>query len=630
MERAFRVHRRGTTRIGLILCLAAATIPALALPASADDFAPEMVSFARTSTGLIGGNQAVSIQFTARDQGPAGLAYAYFTYRTPQGSEFRVDSDWMNRVPEGTFTATKLVNPWAASGTYVLERVELHDREWNATVYERATSTQFDFAAADFTIDNPNEDTTVPTLSSATLFQRTVKQGTPVVVLYGAGDDLSGVESVVFFGWTPTGAQYWIPSLPQLGAVGPASWLIPLESPSGTYESFGAQVTDRAGNSLLYRSDGQYPYPPKASTPAHTPPDLAELTFTVEGVVGDRIAPTMTDFSVLTPPTRRPGDLVALDFSAMDQGTGIEQVAAAWTDGKGHQIDASKTCGDLTHGPLSVDIEDYRSTDSDWQLEYVVFADYLGNQAAFRRDGTVAYQNTDPGVATHGFDLSRGDFHIEAGPPSPYELENTTRKYCRRVAQVSLGVDDSDVVIGNPVTSIGDVTIGDLPIPDPIVAIHEFIDGVPSLVEVVEGDGAGHFEDVFVPEAKNTIKATFLGADGPVGGDLTSSRGLEIIVRSAVRATVTNDRIPRGATTTLLGSATRTGDSEPVWLQRKIGDAWRKVQGVGLALDGSFSFTLRPKRTGEFRYRVLKPATDLLAVGTSRAITIRVTRRTVP
>jgi hypothetical protein len=575
---------------------------------------------------LLGGSQVVSIDFTAQDEGPAGLAFAYFTYRTPLEAELRVDSDWMGRAAQGSFTATKILGPWVASGTYVLEKVEVHDREWNATVYTRQDSPHFDFAAADFTVDNPLQDVTVPTITSARLFQKTVRQGTPAVVLYTAEDDLSGIEEVVFMGWSPTGAQYSIRSLPELGAVGPASWLVPLESPAGAYDTFAVWVFDRAGNSLLYQEDREYQGPPKATVPSHGPVDIPSLDFSVEGVVGDRVAPVMTEFSPSTPDQRSLGDLVALDYVAGDAGTGIEQVAAAWTDGRGHQIDASKTCGDLTQGPISTEIEDFRSLDTEWQLQYIVFGDAMGNQSAYRRDGTIAYQNSDPGPTTHGFDLTAGDFHLRAGEPLPHDFPNTTAQFCRRVANVSIGVDDADVVIGELITAIGEVTVGDIPVPDPIVAIHEYIDGVPVLTDVLEGTPAGTFEESFVPEAKETIKATFLGIDGPVSADITRSRGLDIVVRSDVDAGLSDNDITRGQRSVISGTATVTDDVGSVSLQRKIDGRWKTIASIRPGPDGSFSFSVRPRRAGTFAYRVVKAPTDLLATGRSRAVSLRVRR----
>ena len=290
-----RTSRR--SKVAVLAALVVASVPLAAGPALADDFDPEIKSFSRTSEGLLAGHQVVTVEFTATDEGPAGLAYAHFTFTDPLGGFIRVDSGWMNRAAEGTFTATKVMSPWAASGEYRLVKAEVLDREWNTTTYERDAATGFDFAAADFTVDNPLEDTTVPTLKSARLFQGRVRQGTPVVVLYDAADDLSGVKEVAFLGWSPTEGQYNVQSLPELGGVGPAAWLVPLAAASGTYDSFGIMVMDRAGNSIWYQEgEPTRPYPPRAELPAHDEPDPGSLDFTVVGETGDRLSPSMTSF----------------------------------------------------------------------------------------------------------------------------------------------------------------------------------------------------------------------------------------------------------------------------------------------------------------------------------------------
>lgn len=72
----------------------------------------------------------------------------------------------MGRQPEGTFVAAEPLSLWAASGEYTLQKVEVSDREWNSTLYERGNATQFDFAAADFRVNNPLEDAVTPTCPS--------------------------------------------------------------------------------------------------------------------------------------------------------------------------------------------------------------------------------------------------------------------------------------------------------------------------------------------------------------------------------------------------------------------------------------------------------------------------------
>ena len=114
------MRTKNRSRIAAVVVLLAASLPLLAGPAHADDFAPEITSFTRTSQGVFGGHQLLTIDFSARDEGPAGLSSALFEFETPLGGFVRADSEYMGRAAEGTFTATKLLSPWAASGTYTL------------------------------------------------------------------------------------------------------------------------------------------------------------------------------------------------------------------------------------------------------------------------------------------------------------------------------------------------------------------------------------------------------------------------------------------------------------------------------------------------------------------------------
>jgi hypothetical protein len=615
-------------RAVLMLALVAGSLAAYSAPASADDFAPTMTRLERTSPAQLGSNGEVTISYDASDEGAAGLEWAMFSYRSPTGMEIRVDG-YMARAASGTFTATGRIGIWAASGTYILEKIDLRDRESNMTIYERATSPELNFAAADFIVDNPLQDTTVPTLKSARLFRDDVAQGTPVVILYEASDDLSGVDSVAFTGWTPGGYQYGVESLPKLGAVGPAAWVVPIESASGRYESFGIQVRDRAGNFIWYDiDDGTFGYPPKATVPDHPAPDIAALSFDVHGTVGDRVSPRLDSLSALTGPNRRLGEIVGLNFEAHDQGTGIEQVAGQWIDGKGHYMDVSKTCDSLTSGYASTEIEDYRTVGSDWQLMNFSFSDYLGNQTSYNRNGVMYY---DDGAdhhlqGTHSFDMSVGDFHIEEGDARPSDFINTTKKWCPKVAKVSLELDDTITSLGETVTSFGDVILAGTPIPEPIVAIHEYVDEVPRLIGVVQGGDAGDYVNDFVAEAKGQLQATFLGTDGLLGSRMSQSPLVDLVVGAKVTASLDPATIRLGDASSIAGSVSPAGGGGKVWLQRRYAWGWKDVRSTSVATDGSFDFSLRPTRARTYRYRILRPGTDTLVAAKSRVVTLTVKR----
>lgn len=618
------MRTKNRSRIAAVVALLAASLPLFAQPASADDFAPEITSFTRTSAPVLGGEQLIAFVFGARDEGPAGLMYAHFEFKTPLGGYVRVDSPYMARLESGTFTATKLLSPWAASGRYTLDSVYLFDREGNKTLYERGGDHEFDLAASDFEVENPLEDVTSPTVTSARLFETEVVQGTPVVMLYSAEDDLSGVDEVGVIVFSPSQGQFHLRSLPGLAAAGPAAWLVPLSAPSGTYQAHAIYVADRAGNRTLFDVDGRVEhYPPGATPPAGEHADPRTLAFTVHGTTGDRLGPQMTRFAPDTPDRRRLGDLVALDYAAFDAGTGIVRVTAEWEDGRGHTLYATKTCGDLGSGPISTRIEDYRTVGSDWSLEYVSFADYLGNHVNYLRDGRVLYSGGDPGPPVHTFDLSRADFHIEPGPPSSLDLLDTSSLYCPRVAEVSLALDDADVLYGDLVETVGSVTGPQADVAQPIVAIHEHLRDGPRLVGVVEGDAGGRYRESFRAEENAKLSATFLGLDGPRGAEPGTSRKVSLTVRPGVGASLADDSIPSGEATRLVAEVTPARAAQSVLLQSWDGRRWKTVQR---AAGAAHSFVVRPPRPGTFRYRVVVPASTRLAAGRSAPVVLTVRR----
>jgi hypothetical protein len=607
----------------LAVALAIALVPLVSAPALADDFAPEITSFERLSLDVLGSEQLVKISFTARDEGPAGLAYAMFTYRTPLGAEIRVDSPWMGRQSEGTFVAVQPLGLWAASGEYVLQKVEVLDREWNRTVYERGSVTRFDFGGADFKVRNPLEDTVTPTLESIRLFQHDVAQGTPVVALYGARDNLSGVSEVVVMGFGPTGQNFHVRSLPQLGAAGPATWLVPLGAATGVYGVTGVHVSDRAGNTVHYDIDRTGHYPPNASVPDHEAPDITTLDFRVLGGTEDTTPPLMATFSSLTPQARRLGERVAFDFKALEQGSGVQMVSAEWSDPLGHTLYAHKTCGDRTEGPLSTTIEDYRTIGSRWTLDYISFVDYLGNQTSYRRDGTVMYQGGDSGPPTHAFDLSQADFVIERGEARPSDIPDSTALYCPPVGTVGLHIPDQDVLFGEAVTIGGLVRGAQGAIPEPLVAVHQFVGGEPLLTDVVEGNADGTYTSVFTPKASGAIGATFLGAAGPSGADVSTSPRVKVVVRPRIEAALADVSIVRGSTTKLAGSVTPALNGT-VTLQRKTRGGWERLRTTALSSGGTFSFPVGPSRVGTHTFRVVRAGGKRLAAGSSPSLSLTV------
>lgn len=598
------VRGRRAARIVVVSCLLT-LLPVS--PAMADESAPEITAFRRTSPSLGIPLQPVAIEFTASDQGGSGLEYALFTYRGPTGGIFRVDSEHLQGSSFGTFQATNVIGAWAATGTYVLERVEIYDRAHNMRTYDRASSPQFDFASADFEVENPNQDITAPVLDWAKIWDETVSQGEPVVGLYQARDDGSGVESVAFTTMRPMGSGVNLHSLPGLGAVGPASWVVPLGSPIATYEVLSITVIDRAGNSLTYdRHDGRKAYPERTVVPDHTGVDTAQMSFDVVSSSNDVYAPRITSLEPRSPAIRVPGDQIAVDFEATDEGVGIDRVYLSWADDAGHELEAWKRCGDRTTGTITVALEEYLTVDRDWRLTHAVVADRLDQQTIYYRDGTSLSHAAGSQQGVHNLDLSRFDFRVQAGERSTHEFPDTSREWCPVVADVSLQTPDTSVVAGAPVPLRGIVGYGAGSVQTPVVAIHEYVRDRPRLVSVVRGGDAGGYQGKLSPTVNTTVRSTFLGSDGPATIDSARSPELEIAVAPRITARLGKATLSVGSRAVLSGSVWPKHPGDSVTLQRKTSSGWRAIATDQLSELSAFRFTWKPRKNGVTSYRVVK------------------------
>ncbi|HYO60676.1 MAG TPA: hypothetical protein VEU29_02120 [Actinomycetota bacterium] len=616
-----------TRRAILWSCMAALCIPAaIQAPAWADDSAPSISSFRRISPDLGVPLQPVVVEFEATDEGGAGLEYALFTYRSPIGAIFRVDSPYLGRSPGGTFEAVEVVGPWAAAGQYTLELVEVYDRERNLTTYERDASPGLDFAAADFRIDNPNEDVTAPVVTFAKVFDESLRPGEPAVVLYTASDDRSGVAKVAVSAWVPTlRDSFNLQPLPGLDPVGPASWIVPLGSPTGEYEIFGISVEDRAGNGLsVMANEPVRVYPEGAAMPSKTPADPNGMGFTVDAPTQDVMPPRITRLERVTPHVRRPGDQIATEFATADEGTGVSELYLSWSDGMGHELEAWKRCGDRSAGTMTVTLEDFRSVDRDWTLTLAVIRDRVGNSTGYHRNGAVTHGYRGQS-GTHDLDFSRLDFRVEAGEPSAPEFPDTSSEVCRVIGDVSLGTDDATVLAGQEVPLSGSVTGGSHAVARPVIAIHGYRGDDPVLLDVVEGTAQGGYRTAFEPRANTRVVASYLGSEGPRGAEASSSRSVAIRVAPRVVAAFEDGTVSPGDTARLSGSVWPPHPGDEVLLQRKGGRGWRTMRQATLSPESSFDFRWAATRTS--RYRVVKPADDDHVRGSSPARRLTVSDR---
>lgn len=97
----------------------------------------------------------------------------------------------------------------------------------------------------------------------------------------------------------------------------------------------------------------------------------------------------------------------------------------------------------------------------------------------------------------------------------------------------------------------------------------------------------------------------------------------ETTVRYAVTAEASATKVEIGTPVTIAGTVSPGSAGLPVTVQRRSGKgAWRDVSSTTTSAQGAVSVTVKPTVKGEFAFRLLVPAADGLAQGTSARIMI--------
>lgn len=545
-----------------------------ALPGTsyADAYAATVDSVGPMPAGVLTGGSTLSVPFTASDTGGSGIMQVELVFTNPRvgGLAQGIDAAWsLWPADEGPASlndvATKELSPWVASGTWTLARVIVHDFQNNQRDYYPDHIDTYPDDGTDpadnidwslnFTVDNPGEDITKPVLTDVHVFESEVSAGEPVLDLYSAADDNSGLAVVSVVYQSPRGTyQYVYNDDPATVSLGPASWLVPLTAYGGTYTVLYLDVYDRAGNIRQYGLGGDAD---------DNVVDLHAADFTVDPVAEDSTMPVLNSLQMRSNSSLHPGDDVAIATSVSDDSSGVVQILAYWRDSEAHEFLLQRQCRlGLSTNTLTERLPRY-AAHGIWTLQRVELWDGQGNLVDYLRDGTIRKQPASgAGATTHDFDFSAYDFSVSDGDPGPPASRDLFA--CSAVPDITLGTTAPVVEAGDTVTVDAQITHAGGPVSEPVVAMYTKDSTGTRLLGVKRGDSTGSVSTTVQPSETFHLWARFFGkARGNVTDAATSNERQVRVVRAASLGVVrTNDgqliRQSPGGPQVQLGGDTRT------------------------------------------------------------------------
>jgi hypothetical protein len=514
----------------------------------------------------------LSVPFTASDQGGSGVASVTAIFTNPRASDHI--QTWIlprwsdNGVSASSVSSTLTVElgPWVASGTWTLARVDIADEQNNqrsyspsgiTTIPDDGTSPPNDIDwTQSMTVDNPNEDVTKPHLTSLHVFEPAIAAGEPMVALYTATDENSGVDGVWFEYTSPRGTSLEAyNNNPVTAGVGPAVWLAPLSAYGGDYTLNDIYVQDRAGNVRRYGLNGD--------ADSVNDVDLRDGDFSVIPVAEDATMPTLDSFTLRSSTSLHPGDQVALDYTAHDDATNVVHVEAWWVDSEDHQSTEGVHCDiGAGSGTITMTLPSFAAAGT-WQLLHIEVVDGQNNIADYQRDGSIVKQPTDAtGPDQHSFDLSTGDFTVSPGTPTGQTVPSSGG--CSSSPDLTLGSTTPDAVAGSDVTLSGAVRHADMPVGAPVLATYSKDSRGVHLLGVTRGSDDGTFAQTVHPRETMHYWASFFGkARGNISDPAESAQGsIRVVQPATVGVARAGDgqllREAAGAHVRQLGGSTRS------------------------------------------------------------------------
>ncbi|MDQ1684649.1 MAG: hypothetical protein QOC82_1386 [Frankiaceae bacterium] len=481
----------------------------VALPATAQATnPPPRLTWIGTPTFTLGadGIRTLSVPFSAVDDGPSGLSEVGMEFELVGSSSSNLALDGIvvahwNGTGQSSVTAATAggtMRKWVPSGTYAVRDIDVIDRAGNRTTYfPGGTDTSepsgpvadpFDWSKIRFTVNNPDQDIQPPHLTSLGVFEKSVVAGEPVVVLYTAIDDVSGVGSTGIEYVDVQGHVNWAQAEQDVAAVGPATWLIPLSAIGGNYRVVSIFLTDNEGNTMQYSGSAG-----GGSGPVNgIDPDAAD--FDVTAVTPDSTVPTMSSLKPLSKSTLHPGDEFAFDFTAFDDLTGITELTVDYVNGDGVQGQWWQHCGDLTHGPVSVVLPSYAATGK-WTINDVAISDGAGNMAIYAADGTVNHQPSGATApATLSLPVSSLSFTVSPGASAPWPVPSgsTLGQGCGTAAAVGVSVPAVSETPGAGLSVTAHVSRAGASVSQPVTATYSAVGRQVHLLGVARGSSTGH------------------------------------------------------------------------------------------------------------------------------------------
>jgi hypothetical protein len=144
----------------------------------------------------------------------------------------------------------------------------------------------------------------------------------------------------------------------------------------------------------------------------------------------------------------------------------------------------------------------------------------------------------------------------------------------------------------------------------------------------VDTDARGTAVVIARPTSHTVFGMRFAGEPGTLGFDAATTGTIRVAAAVSARLALTppsrTNTIRRGGAAKLVGSVGPRKASQPVQLQRLIGNVWRTAATAKLDGRSNYSFTLPTGTPGRTRYRVYKAGDSTTVAGASAALLLTV------
>ncbi len=304
-------------RAFMLILVSVLLLPRVAVAQESDTTGPALVAFDFNpkSVDTTAGTQSISVTMHVSDD-LSGVTSACAWFRNPRDVvQFACGTLVSGTTLDGVWNKAITISPFAASGTWVVERVQLNDAAGNV-----ATLLQSDLAARGFSTDLTvisDQDITPPQIKSFAISPASVDVSSgpaTITVTIAASDDRTGVNlgsrcflylALVLVG--PSGSQpreigCW--GMTRIGGsdmdgVWTGTFIMPQYSESGTWKVNGLRVEDDARNASV--QFGMTPLQVTSAVSDTTAPQLTNISFTPavvdtsSGPAGITVDVTVTD-----------------------------------------------------------------------------------------------------------------------------------------------------------------------------------------------------------------------------------------------------------------------------------------------------------------------------------------------